>query len=139
MSNMWLFFVTQYNSSLSSFVPNFRALSEVVAEKSLTEKKERFTYERENEQIKGLISNMWLFFCYTIQLITIKLCTKFQNPKSSSCLEIFDRKKSLQTDRQTNRQTNKHKYTPYILRTGGIITEKAKTIYPLYTSYRGYN
>ena len=65
---------------------------------------------------------MWLFFCYTIQLITIKLCTKFQNPKSSSCLEIFDRKKVY---RQTNRQTN-------------IITEKAKTIYPLYTSYRGY-
>ena len=32
------FFVTQYNSSLSSFVPNFRFLSQVVAEKSLTEK-----------------------------------------------------------------------------------------------------
>ena len=28
---------------------------------------------------------MWLFFCYTIQLNTIKLCTKFQNHKSSSC------------------------------------------------------
>ena len=43
ISDMWLFFfVTQYNSSLLSFVPNFRALSEVVAEKSLTEKK-RFT------------------------------------------------------------------------------------------------
>ena len=37
---------------------------------------------------------MWLFFCYTIQLITIKLCTKFQNPNSSSCWEI-DRKKSI--------------------------------------------
>ena len=33
-----VFFVTQYNSSLSSFVPNFRILSRVVAEKSLTEK-----------------------------------------------------------------------------------------------------
>ena len=31
-------FVSQYNSSLSSFVPNFRLLSQVVAEKSLTEK-----------------------------------------------------------------------------------------------------
>ena len=31
-------------------------------------------------------------FCYTIQLITIKLCTKFQNPNSNSCWEIFDRK-----------------------------------------------
>ena len=37
ISNMWLFFfVTQYNSSLSSFVPNFRILTQVVAEKSLT-------------------------------------------------------------------------------------------------------
>ena len=36
---------------------------------------------------------MWLFFCYTIQLITIKLCTKFQSPNNSSgCWEIFDRK-----------------------------------------------
>ena len=35
---------------------------------------------------------MWLFFCYTIQLITIKLCTKFQNPNSTSGWEIFDRK-----------------------------------------------
>ena len=34
-----VFFVTQYNSSLSSFVPNFRILTQVVAEKSLTEKK----------------------------------------------------------------------------------------------------
>ena len=64
-------FVTQYNSSLSSFVPNFRALSHV-AEKSLTEKK-------------------------------------------------------------VYRQTNKHK------KQTNIITEKAKTIHPLYTSYLGYN
>ena len=33
------FFVTQDNLSLSSFVPNFRIQSQVVAEKSLTEKK----------------------------------------------------------------------------------------------------
>ena len=32
-------FVTQYNSSLSRFVPNFRIPRQVVAEKSLTEKK----------------------------------------------------------------------------------------------------
>ena len=31
-------FVTQYNSSLLSFIPNFRILSQVVAEKSLIEK-----------------------------------------------------------------------------------------------------
>ena len=37
---MWLLFVIQYNSSLSSFVPNFTTQSQlqVVAEKSLTEK-----------------------------------------------------------------------------------------------------
>ena len=35
---------------------------------------------------------MWLLFCYTIQLITIKLCTKFQKPKSSSCWEIWQKK-----------------------------------------------
>ena len=39
ISKMWLFFVTEYNSSLPSFVPNFRALSQVVAEKFLTKKK----------------------------------------------------------------------------------------------------
>ena len=114
--------VTQYNSSLSSLVPNFRILTQVVAEKSLTK---IFPLERKkNEQIKGLISNMWLFSCYTIQLITIKPCTKFQNPNPSSCWEIFDEKKSLQTNKQTDRQTYLQKrqklYTPYILRTGGI-------------------
>ena len=65
---------------------------------------------------------MWLFFCYTIQLITVKLCTKFQNLTQVVAEKSLTEKKSLQTNRQTN-----------------IITEKAKTIYPLYTSYRGYN
>ena len=41
-------FVTQYNSPLSSFVPNFRILTQVVAEKSLTEKK--FTDRQTNRQ-----------------------------------------------------------------------------------------
>ena len=58
------FFVTQYNSSLPSFVPNFRALSQVVAVKSLTEKKIKFSSleRKKNEEIKGLIRKMWLFF-----------------------------------------------------------------------------
>ena len=38
MQYVAVFFLTQYNSSLSSFVPNFRILSQVVAEKSLTVK-----------------------------------------------------------------------------------------------------
>ena len=67
---------------------------------------------------------MWLFVCYTIQLITLKLCTKFQNPNQVVAEKSLTEKKF--TDKQTDKQTN-------------IITEKAKTIYPLYTSYRGYN
>ena len=46
ISNIWLFFVTRYNSSLSSFIPNFRTLTQVVAEKTLTEKK--FTNKQTN-------------------------------------------------------------------------------------------
>ena len=49
---MWLFFVTQYNTSLSSFVPNFRILTQVAAEKSLTEKKftDKQTDKKTNKQ-----------------------------------------------------------------------------------------
>ena len=41
--------VTQYNSSLSSFVPNIRILTQVVAEKSLTEKNVLMYYIRVKE------------------------------------------------------------------------------------------
>ena len=144
-----------------------------------------FIGEKEKWTNKGTDNKYVAVFCYTIQLITIKLCTKFQNPKSSSCWKLFDRKKSKysvkiftgkkekwtnkgtdkqyvavfvtqyypsltsfvpnfrvlsqvvaekssQTDSQfTNRQTNRQTnivtekailYTPYILRTGDIIT-----------------
>ena len=37
ISNMWLVFVTQHNLSYPTFVPNLIILSQVVAEKSLTE------------------------------------------------------------------------------------------------------
>ena len=54
MLYMWLFFVTQYNSSLSSFVPNFRIISQVVAEKSLTEKMSIcIIYEGQKEKMKN--------------------------------------------------------------------------------------
>ena len=71
--------------------------------------------EKEKRTNKGTDKQYVAVFCYTIQLITIKLCTKFQNPNLSSCREIDDGKKVY---KQTNKQTN-------------IITEKAKTIYPL--------
>ena len=44
---------TQYNSFLLSFVPNFRILRQVVAEKSMTEKYLYFLYKsdkRKNEK-----------------------------------------------------------------------------------------
>ena len=56
-------------------------LVQIEAEKSVTE---NFVREKENGQIKGLISNMWLILCYTVQLVITKLCTKFQDPRSSS-------------------------------------------------------
>ena len=59
-------------------------------EKSATE---IFIGEKEKWTNKGTDKQYVAVFCSTIQLITIKLCTKFQNPNSSSCLEIFDRKK----------------------------------------------
>ena len=80
---MCLFFVTQYNSSLSSFVPNFRILTQVVAENSRTEIK----VYRQTIAEKSLIE-----------------------------------KKITETKKQPNK-----------------ITEKAKNIYPLYTSFQGYN
>ena len=40
---------------------------------------------KKNEQNIGTDKQYGYFFGYTIQLITIKLCTKFQNPKSGSC------------------------------------------------------
>ena len=44
------FFVTQYNSSLSSFVQNFRILTQVVAEKSLTKKCLYVLYKSERRE-----------------------------------------------------------------------------------------
>ena len=50
----------------------------------------KFYWKEKNGQIEGLISNMLLFLCYTAQLVISNLCTKFNNPKSSNCLEILD-------------------------------------------------
>ena len=40
--------------------------------------------KEKNGLIKEQTSNMWLIFLNTVQFITTKLCTKFQDPKSSS-------------------------------------------------------
>ena len=57
-----------------------KTLAQIEAEKSVTENFVR----KKNGQIKGLISHMWLILCYTVQLVITKLCTKFQDPWSSS-------------------------------------------------------
>ena len=45
---------------------------------------------KKNGQLKGLLSNTWLIILYTVQFVMSDVCTKFQNPKSSSSLEIID-------------------------------------------------
>ena len=39
---------------------------------------------KKNAQIKGLTSNMWLNFLYTVKLVISDVCTNFQNSRSSS-------------------------------------------------------
>ena len=53
---------------------------------------EIFIGEKENGQIKGLISNMWLFLLHNI---THHYKALYQNPESllKQLLRIFDRKK----------------------------------------------
>ena len=53
-------------------------LAPIGTEKSATE---IFIGEKENLTNKGTDKQYAAVFCYKIQLITIKLCTKFQNPK----------------------------------------------------------
>ena len=78
-------FVTQYNSSLSSFVQNFRILSQVVAEKSLTEKNVHMYYIRVTEgkmtktKKEGKMRISLLIFIYTIHLAYLNVYTKFEN------------------------------------------------------------
>ena len=63
------FLKKKYNSSLLSFVPNFRILSQVVAEKSLTEKNVHMYYIRVTEEKKETLKkegkiriSIFLFF-----------------------------------------------------------------------------
>ena len=59
---------------------------------------------------KGTNKQYVAVFCCTIQLITIKLCTKFQNPNSSSSWEIFEGKKCpyvYKSDRRKNEKLKK--------------------------------
>ena len=82
-------FVTQYNLSLSSFVPKFRIISQVVAEKSLTEKNVHMYYirvkEGKTEKLKkeGKIRIIIFIFIYTVHFAYLKVYTKFENTCSN--------------------------------------------------------
>ena len=92
ISNMWLLFATQYNSSLSSFVQNFRILIQVVAEKSLTEKKVKiFSGEKEKWTNEGTDKQYVAVFGTQYNSLLSSLY-QIQSPKSSSCWEIFGKK-----------------------------------------------
>ena len=75
--------VTQYFSSLSSFVTNLRLLSQVVADKSLTEKNVHMYFigvaEGKNEKLKkeGKMRISILIFNYTIHIAYLKVFTKY--------------------------------------------------------------
>ena len=57
------------------FVRNFKILGTVVLEKSLTK---HLIGERENGQIKGMISIRMLIFSFTIQVFVCNLVTNFK-------------------------------------------------------------
>ena len=63
-----IIFMYTLHFALGKCTQNFMILNQVFAEKTWTK--------------KGTDMQYVAVFCYTIQLITIKLCTKFQNPKS---------------------------------------------------------
>ena len=99
-------FVTQYNLSLSSFVPNFRILTQVVAENSLTEKKcpyvfyrsdrrkiENLTKRRQNED-----KNFNLQLHNTLlptERYTESFKTLAQRGAEKSVTEIFNRERKM--------------------------------------------
>ena len=106
-----LFSFTQYTKPTWRRAQNLKTLVPIGAEKFPLEGKK-------NEQIKGLIRICGclfvVVFCYNSSLSSFV-------PNFRSCWEIFDRVKGY---KHTSKQTN-------------VVTENAKTIYPLYTSYRG--
>ena len=81
---MWLLFITQYNSSQSSFVPNFSILSQVVAENSLQEKNVRMyltgVTDGKIEKLKkeGKMRISILMFIYTVHFAYLKVYTNLK-------------------------------------------------------------
>ena len=90
-------FVTQYNSSLSSFVLIIIILSQVVAEKSLTEKNLHKYYigvtEGNNENLKkdGKMRMSIFIFMFTMHFAYLKVYTKLESTRFNRSQEICDR------------------------------------------------
>ena len=80
INTMWLFFVTQYNSSQSSFVPNIRILSQVVAEKSAEKslqsdrKKDKHSYRKGKNYIPLIYTSYNWGYNETVLLSTQNKC-----------------------------------------------------------------
>ena len=126
ISASWFSF-PQYIWPLSRCIQNLKTLVFIEAEKSVTE---IFIGEKENGQLMGMISRRRLILSNTIQQVISNICTKFQNPRFSISWEIFDERKFTLTHTHTKKKKKKKKKK-------NIVTEKTKTIYPLYTSYTG--
>ena len=81
---MWLFFSYTIQLTISSFELNFRILTQVVAEKSLTEKNVYMYYirvnEGKNEKLKkeGKMRISILISIYTVHFAFLKMYTKFE-------------------------------------------------------------
>ena len=114
ISASW-FSCPQYTWPLSRCIQNLKTLALIEAVKSVTEifigEKEKWTSKGNDkqEEADSLLHNTT---SYTQHLY------KIANPRFSSSWEIFDAKKRLHTHAK-------------------IVTEKTKTIYPLYTLYTG--
>ena len=87
-----LFSITQYTSPTWRCTQNLKTLAPIEAEKSETE---IFIGEKEKWTNKASDMPYVTVLRYTVQFITIKLSTKFQNLNSSICWEIFDKKVSI--------------------------------------------
>ena len=111
---MRLFFVIQYMSSLLSYVPSFRTLSQVVAEKSSTEKSvHNVLYRSDRRKIENVKKEgkMWisiLIFIYTIHFAYLKVYTTFETlapiGTEKSVTVIFIGQKEKWTNKGTDKQ-----------------------------------
>ena len=101
------FLIPRYNLSLWTCIPDLKFLSKTVVEISLTKNLER----KKKEQIKGRTNRRRLIFNPTIQLVVVKLYTKYKVSIFNGCGDIFDEKfgkKEKGTNKRKNKLENAH-------------------------------